>query len=68
MLSSVKSTLSEFAANDVPFSAFYDDYVCKIQDMDIDNEILPLIKQESTKYLAEQRKLARLRKRRKGLS
>lgn len=63
MLSVVLSCIQQAKASDVSFAQMYTDYTCKIQDMDIDNEILPLIKRESTEYVSMQRKLARARKR-----
>lgn len=63
MLDIIKNSISNIDKEDIPFSKFYDNYVMKIQDMDIDNEILPLIKQQSTEYLDIQKKLLRQRNR-----
>lgn len=53
----------QFALKDsTKFSTFYDNYCMEIQDMDLENEILPLIKRESTDYLSFERKLERDRK------
>lgn len=63
MLDTVKSAVSKRIESSEDFSEFYNEYLMKIQDMDIDNEILPLIKRETTEYVAAQKKLERLRKR-----
>ena len=63
MLNTVQSAIQQAMDTNVSFAQMYIDYTCKIQDMDIDNEILPLIKQESTEYVSLQKKLARARKR-----
>lgn len=63
MLDTVRDIISNINSQDIPFSSFYNTYVMKIQDMDIDNEILPLIKQQSTEYLDIQKKLLRQRNR-----
>lgn len=63
MLNTVQRAIQEAMHTDVSFAQKYIDYTCAIQDMDIDNEILPLIKQESTEYVSLQKKLARARKR-----
>lgn len=63
MLNTVQSVIQQAMHTNVSFAQMYIDYTCAIQDMDIDNEILPLIKQESTEYVSLQKKLARARKR-----
>lgn len=63
MLNTVQSAIQQAMSTNVSFAQKYIDYTCAIQDMDIDNEILPLIKQESTEYVSLQKKLARARKR-----
>lgn len=63
MLDTIKSAVSKRLESPEDFSTFYNEYLMKIQDMDIDNEILPLIKRETTEYVAAQKKLERLRKR-----
>ena len=62
MLDNVKQALDNALSDSTKFSAFYDNYCMKIQDMDLENEILPLIKRESTDYLSFERKLERDRK------
>lgn len=63
MLDTIKSAVSKSLESTEDFSTFYNEYLMKIQDMDIDNEILPLIKRETTEYVAAQKKIERLRKR-----
>ena len=63
MLDTIESAVSKRLESSEDFSTFYNEYLMKIQDMDIDNEILPLIKRETTEYVAAQKKLERLRKR-----
>ena len=48
--------------SDETFQQMYDAYVLKIQDMDLENEILPLIKRETTDYVKFVKKLERSRK------
>lgn len=63
MLNTVQKAIQQAMNTNVSFAQKYIDYTCAIQDMDIDNEILPLIKQESTEYVSLQKKLARARNR-----
>lgn len=63
MLDSIKHRLSDAENDTRSFSDMYNDYVMQIQDMDIDNEILPLIKKESTECIQLQMKLMRKRRR-----
>lgn len=63
MLETVKKSIKDAMSDDTSFARFYDSYVMKIQDMDIDNEILPLIRKESTECVKLQAKLLRKRKR-----
>ena len=63
MLNHVKSdVLSAMESNDT-FLDVYNRYVCQVQDMDIENELLPLIKKESTEVVKFQKKLERSKKR-----
>lgn len=63
MLNSVRSTLSSELSDTSSFADYYTSYVMKVQDEDIENEILPLIKHESTEYVGFVRKMERSRKR-----
>lgn len=63
MLNHVKSdVLNAMESNDT-FLDVYNRYVCQVQDMDIENELLPLIKKESTEVVKFQKKLERSKKR-----
>lgn len=63
MLNHIAKDIQEAISDDKSFSSMYNDYVCDIQDMDIDNELLPLIKRESTEVIKFQKKLERAKKR-----
>lgn len=62
MLNVVQEEVRKQLKSDVSFEQMYDQYVSDVQDMDLENEILPLIKRESTEYVAFVRKLERARK------
>lgn len=62
MLNVVREEIRSQLESDVSFEQMYDRYVSDVQDMDLENEILPLIKRESTEYVAFVRKLERARK------
>ena len=62
MLNVVREEIRSQLESDVSFEQMYDLYVSDVQDMDLENEILPLIKRESTEYVAFVRKLERARK------
>lgn len=63
MLNHVKSDIQSAIESDDTFLDMYNRYVCKVQDMDIENELLPLIKKESTEVVKFQKKLERSKKR-----
>ena len=63
MLDHIKRDIRQSVNNSTPFSDYFMQYVCTIQDMDIDNEILPLIKKESTEVVKFQKRLERSKKR-----
>lgn len=65
MLDTVRNKINECMEDDTDFSSYFNDYVMAIQDMDIDNEILPIVKIQSTEYLAAELKLQRQIKRRR---
>lgn len=62
MLSHIKEDLQDSTADETKFSDMYSMYVFDIQDMDIENEILPLIKRESTEAVKLQKRFERSRK------
>ena len=62
MLNVVREKIRSQLESDVSFEQMYDRYVSEVQDMDLENEILPLIKRESTEYVAFVRKLERARR------
>ena len=62
MLNVVREEVRKQLESDVSFESMYDRYVSDVQDMDLENEILPLIKRESTEYVALVRKLERARR------
>lgn len=62
MLNTVLETLNREMESNETFQDMYDSYVMKIQDMDLENEILPLIKRETTGYVKFVKKLERSRK------
>lgn len=62
MLNVVRDEINRQLESDVSFERMYDQYVSVVQDMDLENEILPLIKRESTEYVAFIRKLERARR------
>lgn len=62
MLNTVLETLNKEMESSETFQEMYDGYVMKIQDMDLENEILPLIKRETTDYVKFVKKLERSRK------
>lgn len=62
MLNTVLETLNREMESNETFQDMYDSYVMKIQDMDLENEILPLIKRETTDYVKFVKKLERSRK------
>lgn len=63
MLNSIRQRIDAEASDSTSFSDFYTSYVLKVQDDDIENEILPLIKHESTEYVNFVRKMERSKKR-----
>lgn len=63
MLNHVKSDIQSAIESNDTFLDMYNRYVCKVQDMDIENELLPLIKKESTEVVKFQKKLERSKKR-----
>lgn len=66
MLDAVRNKIDSCMEDETDFASFFDDYVLQIQDMDIENEILPIVKIQSTEYLAAELKLQRqLNRRRK---
>ena len=62
MLNTVLKAINEEMESTETFQQMYDAYVIKIQDMDLENEILPLIKRETTDYVKFVKKLERSRK------
>ena len=62
MLNTVLKCIKTEMESDETFQQMYDAYVLKIQDMDLENEILPLIKRETTDYVKFVKKLERSRK------
>lgn len=62
MLNVVREEIRSQLESNVSFEQMYDRYVSDVQDMDLENEILPLIKRESTEYVAFVRKLERARR------
>ena len=62
MLNTVLKCIKTEMESDETFQQMYDAYVLKIQDMDLENEILPLIKRETTDYIKFVKKLDRSRK------
>lgn len=62
MLSHIKNDLQDSIEDATDFSHMYSMYVFNIQDMDIENEILPLIKRESTEAVKLQKRFERSRK------
>lgn len=62
MLNTVIKAINEEMESTETFQQMYDAYVIKIQDMDLENEILPLIKRETTDYVKFVKKLERSRK------
>lgn len=63
MLDHVRRDLLQARESNETFMDMYNSYVCEVQDMDLENEILPLIKRESTEVVKFQKKLERARKR-----
>lgn len=63
MLDHIRRDIRQSVNDSTSFSDYFMKYVCYIQDMDIDNEILPLIKKESTEVVKFQKRLERSKKR-----
>lgn len=63
MLNHIKQDIQDEIEDKTSFSSFYTTYVCAIQDMDLENEILPLIKKQSTEFIKFKNKVQRSRKR-----
>ena len=61
MLNTVSRCIDKYEYNDKDFQDMYNEYVMQIQDMDIENELLPLIKNRTTEFLKFQKKLLRER-------
>lgn len=59
MLNVIKRVISKELKDTRDFPTFYQDYVSSVQDMDIDNEIMPLIRKQSTEYIRAQQKIYR---------
>lgn len=70
MLDNVSSYINDVSNISDDFEPYFINYINKVQDMDIENEILPLIKDKTTTYLTKLRRLdlATRKRREKRLS
>lgn len=63
MLSHVAEDVSSAKGNNATFDEYYMDYVCRVQDEDVENEILPFIRSKTTEYVKLKARARRVKKR-----